>query len=103
MQVLSRYLSNPRVQRRWQRWTIQARPLDIQQLYTLGANLLTRGPSLVIITLDAHGALLMTADSQVEVPASPVSPVDTTGAGDAFIGAILYQLVERNCSTPADL
>jgi len=80
-----------------------ARPLDTQQLFTLGADLLTRGPSLVIITLDARGALLMTADSQVEVPASPVSPVDTTGAGDAFMGAILYQLVERNCSTPADL
>jgi len=80
-----------------------ARPLNTQQLFTLGADLLTRGPSLVIITLDARGALLMTADSQVEVPASPVSPVDTTGAGDAFMGAILYQLVERNCSTPADL
>ncbi len=83
--------------------TSPARPLDIQQLYTLGTDLLTRGPSLVIITLDARGALLMTADSQVEVPASPVSPVDTTGAGDAFMGAILHQLVERNCSTPADL
>jgi fructokinase len=83
--------------------TSSARPFDIQQLYTLGADLLTRGPSLVIITLDARGALLMTTDSQVEVPASPVSPIDTTGAGDAFMGAILYQLVERNCSTPADL
>lgn len=83
--------------------TSPARPLDIQQLYTLGADLLTRGPSLVIITLDARGALLMTADSQVEVLASSVSPVDTTGAGDAFMGAILYQLVERNCGTQADL
>ncbi len=83
--------------------TVPAAGLDMKQLYTLGADLLTHGPSLVIITLDARGALLMTADSQVEVPASSVSPVDTTGAGDAFMGAILYQLVERNCSTPADL
>src|SRR6266705_765328 len=57
--------------------TLPAADLDMKQLYTLGADLLTRGPSLVIITLDARGALLMTADSQVEVPASPVSPVGT--------------------------
>jgi fructokinase len=76
---------------------------DVKQLYTLGVDLLTRGPSLVIITRNAQGALLMTADFQVEVPAPPVSPIDTTGAGDAFMGAILYQLVQRNCSTPADL
>lgn len=76
---------------------------DVKQLYTLGADLLTHGPSLVIITLNARGALLMTVDFQVEVPASSVSPVDTTGAGDAFMGAILYQLVQRNCSTPVDL
>jgi fructokinase len=76
---------------------------DVKQLYTLGVDLLTRGPSLVIITRNAQGALLMTADFQVEVPAPPVSPIDTTGAGDAFMGAILYQLVQRNCSTPADV
>jgi fructokinase len=76
---------------------------DMKQLQTLGVDLLTRGPSLIIITLNAQGALLITADFQVEVPAPPVSPIDTTGAGDAFMGAILYQLVQRNCSTPADL
>ena len=26
------------------------------------------------------------------VPSIPVKPVDTTGAGDAFVGAVLYQL-----------
>src|SRR6266705_4594771 len=50
--------------------TLPAADLDMKQLYTLGADLLTRGPSLVIITLDARGALLISADSQVEVPAS---------------------------------
>ena len=28
--------------------------------------------------------------------------MDTTGAGDCFIGALLYQLLENGC-TPADL
>jgi fructokinase len=82
---------------------VSAGHLDMNQLHKLGADLLTRGPSLVIITLDARGALLMTADFVVEATASPVTPIDTTGAGDAFMGAILYQLVKQGCSTPADL
>lgn len=77
--------------------------LDMNQLRTLGAALLAQGPSLVIITLDAQGAFLMTANAQVEVSAVPVKAVDTTGAGDAFMGAILHGLVEQGCSTPSDL
>lgn len=76
---------------------------DIQQLSTLGASLLAQGPSLVIITLGPEGAFLMTPHKQIEVPAVPVQPVDTTGAGDAFMGAILHSLVQQGCSTPADL
>ena len=30
------------------------------------------------------------------VPSIKVSPVDTTGAGDAFIGCLLYQISELN-------
>src|SRR5216683_3343178 len=70
---------------------------------TLGEALLEKGPRLVIITLGAHGALLLTARHRVEVPAWPVRPIDTTGAGDAFIGAALYKLVQQGCTTPADL
>ena len=29
------------------------------------------------------------------VPSIPVQPVDTTGAGDAFVGAILFQLQKK--------
>lgn len=76
---------------------------DMTQLHTLGAALLQRGPSLVIITLDAQGVLLMTANYCVEVPALSISPVDTTGAGDAFMGAVLQRLVQEGCSSPADL
>ena len=28
----------------------------------------------------------------VVIPSIPVNPVDTTGAGDVFVGAVLYQL-----------
>jgi fructokinase len=76
---------------------------NIHQLTTLGESLLARGPSLVIITLGPEGAFLMTANAQVLVHAVPVQAVDTTGAGDAFMGAILCRLVQQGCSTPADL
>jgi fructokinase len=78
-------------------------PLERSGLNTLGEALLKRGPRLVIITLGANGALLLTARHRVEIPPLPVRPVDTTGAGDAFIGAILYTLVQQGCNTPADL
>jgi len=45
--------------------------------------LVDRGLRGVIITLGSNGALC----SGEHVPAYPVTPVDTTGAGDAFIGA----------------
>jgi fructokinase len=78
-------------------------PHDRSWLNTLGETLLERGPHLVIITLGAEGALLLTANHRVEVPARPVRPLDTTGAGDAFMGAALYTLVQQGCTTPSDL
>ena len=70
---------------------------------TLGEALLERGPRLVIITLGAEGALLLTPNHSVEVPARAVRPLDTTGAGDAFMGAALYKLVQQGCTIPSDL
>ena len=78
-------------------------PHDRSWLTFLGEALLARGPHLVMITLGAEGALLLTARHQVEVPARPVRPLDTTGAGDAFMGAALFKLVQQGCATPSDL
>jgi fructokinase len=47
--------------------------------------------------------MLMTANQRVEIRPLPVRPVDTTGAGDAYIGAVLYTLAQQGCSTPSDL
>ena len=44
------------------------------------------------ITLGKEGTLLSTPERTSIVASIPVRPVDTTGAGDAFIGALLYQL-----------
>lgn len=47
---------------------------------------------LVIITQGAKGALVVTKESQTLVSGKVVKPIDTTGAGDAFVGGLLYQL-----------
>jgi ribokinase len=45
-------------------------------------------PPRLLVTLGSRGAALVTASGSVErIPASPVKAIDTTGAGDAFVGA----------------
>ena len=44
---------------------------------------------MVLLTLGAEGALVVTAAGDVAVPAPPVEVVDTIGAGDAFGGGFL--------------
>lgn len=54
--------------------------------------LLAAGIPSVIITLGAEGALVVDGDGLTHIPAAPVRAVDTTGAGDAFIGALATAL-----------
>lgn len=52
------------------------------------------GPKLVLITLGGSGAYYYAGESNNGyVPGYSVSAVDTTGCGDAFTGAMLYQLL----------
>ncbi len=50
--------------------------------------LLGKGTRGVVITLGARGALAMTGDTAMRVPAFPVQAVDATAAGDAFVAAL---------------
>ncbi|SDS75107.1 fructokinase [Paraoerskovia marina] len=55
-----------------------------------------RGPSLVVVTLGDEGAVALTPEHTVRVAGVPVDVVDTVGAGDAFMGALIDGLWERD-------
>jgi ribokinase len=51
-----------------------------------------RGARTVILTLGDRGCVIAAAGEERLVPAEPVAAVDTTGAGDAFVGTLAYFL-----------
>lgn len=55
--------------------------------------LLEAGPSLVALTTGSDGASLHTRRAHVHVPAPRTTVVDTVGAGDAWMGALIHGLV----------
>ncbi|MDP9133017.1 MAG: ribokinase [Nitrospirota bacterium] len=56
--------------------------------------LLTRGPGAVVVTCGADGALMSRGNGITQVPAFLVDTIDSTGAGDAFNGALACALME---------
>lgn len=59
----------------------------------VAARWLTLGPHLVVVTRGADGAFAATSRGVlVDVPASPVTVVDTVGAGDAFTSGLVDAL-----------
>lgn len=64
-------------------------PVDSLQAAKKGARkLVEKGVQNVLVTLGDKGSLLVDAKEAVNLPAPSVDPVDTTGAGDAFIGSL---------------
>jgi len=55
------------------------------------------------ITLGKEGTLLGFNNQTIIIESIPVKPVDTTGAGDAFVGAVLYQLSDKDLTAIKEL
>lgn len=62
--------------------------IDIESAETAAKALLAKDVNTVIVTLGANGALLVTDEKVAHVPTFKVEVVDTTAAGDAFIGGL---------------
>jgi ribokinase len=57
-----------------------------------GRSLSAQTGGAVIVTLGVAGAIVVEADSVTQVPAPKVAVVDTTGAGDTFVGVLAAEL-----------
>jgi fructokinase len=71
--------------------------LTHEELGALGltpADVLERGPVVVLVTDGEYGAAAHTREGSVSRPALRVPVVDPTGAGDAFMGTFLHVVLE---------
>ncbi|MHB0878649.1 MAG: PfkB family carbohydrate kinase, partial [Anaerolineae bacterium] len=69
------------------------RPEDERSALAATAALVGKGAGCAIVTLGAAGCVYRSAAESGRVPAPAVTAVDTTAAGDAFIGALAAALL----------
>ena len=67
---------------------------SLAEMEEIAENLVDEGIENVVVTLGKEGALIANSEGVDMVPARKVTPVDTTGAGDAFIGSLSVFLAE---------
>lgn len=74
---------------------ITGRPVNtLEDAAACATDLLQKGFQRVVITLGQRGSLIVGPTGRVHIPPFPVTSVDTTGAGDAFIGSLAVFLAE---------
>ncbi len=75
--------------------TISGLPVkDVEEANRVARKFLHGGVQRAIITLGSNGSLLASRDAIEHIPAFPVKSIDSTGAGDAFIGSFAVFLGE---------
>ncbi len=71
-------------------------PKGISGAREIATAMLGHGPRHVVLTVGAGGAVVASAGSCLHIPAPSVSAVDTTGAGDVFVGTLAALLAQRH-------
>jgi ribokinase len=69
---------------------------DIASAEEAAKILLKQGAKNTIVTLGGNGALIVTSEKTTHLPSFKVDVVDTTAAGDAFIGGFASKLLESD-------
>lgn len=69
---------------------------DCSSLEEGAEKLKEQGPALILVSLGPKGAFYLAGCGCGILPTYDVKTIDTTGAGDAFFGAALYRLREKN-------
>lgn len=64
----------------------------IEEATAAAEHLLAKGVENVILTLGERGSLLVNQAGSTHVPTESVKAVDTTGAGDSFVGSLAFFL-----------
>ena len=62
----------------------------VDEAVAAGRALLEKGPKMIIMTLGERGCLIIEKESFKHVETEKVKAIDTTGAGDSFIGSFGY-------------
>ena len=76
-------------------------PLEYKDIDEAAPLLFKGNTAMVIYTMGSGGAMCLTKNSRAQAPSRRVKAVDTTGAGDGFIGSFLYQLWRDGVDVPA--
>lgn len=88
----------------WRLLTEAGRPVPEGEPFAVVEELSELGPRSVVLTLGGAGAVVLDGadgDGPVAVPSPAVDVADTTGAGDAFVGALAWRLAEGDALADA--
>jgi ribokinase len=69
---------------------------DLSSAEHAAKSLIERGVKNVVVTIGERGALIVSGKQVTHVDTYPVNVVDTTAAGDAFIGGFAHKLLESD-------